>query len=78
MQRRSLEEHVAELGDSPTPAPGAPRDHINIRIPKTMVSGIILVLGLGTRMSDPYVYVVFWGSNQCPEGPSRSLWSQKP
>ena len=24
-----------------------------------MVSGIPLILGLGTRMSDPYVYVVF-------------------
>ena len=24
-----------------------------------MISGIPLVLGLGTRMSDPYVYVVF-------------------
>ena len=25
-----------------------------------MFSGIPLVLGLGTRRSDPYVYVVFW------------------
>ena len=25
-----------------------------------MVSGIPLILGLGTRMSDPSVYVVFW------------------
>ena len=38
----------------------APKDHINIRILPTMVSGIPLVLGLGTRMSDPYVYVAFW------------------
>ena len=27
----------------------------------TMTSGIPLVLGLRTRMSDPYVYVVFYG-----------------
>ena len=25
-----------------------------------MISGIPLKLGLGTRMSDPYGYVVFW------------------
>ena len=28
-----------------------------------MISGIPLILGLGTRMSDPYVYVVFWALN---------------
>ena len=38
----------------------APKDYINIRILRTMVSGIPLILGLGTRMSDPCVYVVFW------------------
>ena len=38
--------------------PRGPKDHINIRILRTMISGIIL--GLLTRMSDPYVYVVFW------------------
>ena len=41
-----------------------PKDHINIRIPQTMVSGIPLIMGLimglGTRMLDAYVYVVFW------------------
>ena len=35
-----------------------PRDHINRRILQTMISGILLVLGLGTRMSDPSVYIV--------------------
>ena len=38
----------------------APKDHINIRILQTMISGFPLKLGLGTRMSDPCVYVVFW------------------
>ena len=27
---------------------------------QNMISGIPLILGLGTRMSDPHVYVVFW------------------
>ena len=31
----------------------ATRDHLNTRIPQTLVSGIPLILGLGTRMSDP-------------------------
>ena len=31
-----------------------------------MVSGIPLILGLGTRMSDPYVYVVFWPLTEAP------------
>ena len=35
----------------------APNDHMNIRILHTMSSGIPPILGLGTRMSDPYVYV---------------------
>ena len=30
-----------------------PKDHTNIRIVQTMISGIPLMLGLGTRMSDP-------------------------
>ena len=30
-----------------------PKDHINIRILQTRVSGIPLILGLGTEMSDP-------------------------
>ena len=36
----------------------APKDHKNIRILPNMVSGIPLILVLGTRMYDPYVYVV--------------------
>ena len=36
-----------------------PRDHINIRILQITVSGIPLVLGLGTRRQDPCVYTVF-------------------
>ena len=31
------------------------KDHINIRILESMVSDIPLTVGLGTRMSDPYV-----------------------
>ena len=38
----------------------APKDQTNIRILQTVISGIPLILGLGTKMSDPYVYVVFW------------------
>ena len=34
--------------------------HINIRILQTIISGILLILGVATRMSDPCVYVVFW------------------
>ena len=37
-----------------------PTDHLNIRILQNCISGIPLVLNLGTGMSDPYVYVVFW------------------
>ena len=37
-----------------------PKDHINIRTLQTLISGIPLILGLGTRVSDPYVYVVSW------------------
>ena len=36
------------------------RSSINIRILQVIVSGIPSVLGLGTRMQDPYVYVAFW------------------
>ena len=31
---------------------------MNIRILRNSISGMPFVLGLGTRMSDPYVYVV--------------------
>ena len=34
---------------------GGPKDHINVRILQTMVSGIPLVEGPGTGMQDPYV-----------------------
>ena len=34
--------------------------YINIRILQNMISGSPLIWGLGTRMSDPYVYVVLW------------------
>ena len=37
-----------------------PKDHINIRILETMIFGIPHSLGLGPRMSDPDVYVIFW------------------
>ena len=32
---------------------------MSIRILQTMISILTLFLGLGTRMQDPYVYVVF-------------------
>ena len=35
--------------------------YINIRILQTLASGLANVLGLRTRMSDPYVYVVVGG-----------------
>ena len=41
-----------------------PTDHINLGILQTMSSGIPLMFGLGTRMSDPHVYVVFWAPRQ--------------
>ena len=34
--------------------------YIDIRILQSMISGISLILCLGTRMADPYVAVVFW------------------
>ena len=34
--------------------------YTNIRILLIMVSGIPLILGLGTKMSDPHVSVLFW------------------
>ena len=36
------------------------KDHINTRILETMISGIPVIVGLGTRLSDPYVCVGFW------------------
>ena len=40
--------------------------HINTRILQTIVSGIPLVLGLGTRTQDPNVYVDFLGAPNQP------------
>ena len=45
------------LGVQSTQISRAPKDHPNIRILPTMVSGIPLVLVLGSGMCDPYVYV---------------------
>ena len=36
-----------------------PKDHINTRSLQTMISGIPLMLGLGTGISNPHVYAVF-------------------
>ena len=53
---------------------GPNKDHINKRILQTMISDILVILGLGTRMSDPYVYVVFWAPN-CRNGSgTEPLW----
>ena len=41
------------LADRKSPEPpevGPPKDHINIRILPSLISGIPLILGLGTRM----------------------------
>ena len=43
----------------------APRDHINTRLLRSTVSSIPLVLGLFTRIQDPYVYVVWKGPECC-------------
>ena len=39
---------------------------MNIRILQPLISGIPHVLGLGTRMSDPHVFVVFWAPKLYP------------
>ena len=36
------------------------KDHINIRILQHIMSGIPLILGLGTRVPDPYAYIVLY------------------
>ena len=62
--KRRQKWHFRNLDTVPgTSATRGPKDHINIRILQTMISGIPLILGLGTRMSDPYVYVVLWAPN---------------
>ena len=42
----------------PTRNARAPEDHVNKRILQTTISGISLVLGLGTRMMDPFMFVL--------------------
>ena len=37
-----------------------PEDHVNIRVLQHLISGIPFILGLGARMSDSYLDVVFW------------------
>ena len=46
--------------------------YINIRILQTMVSRSPLRMALGTRMRNPYVYVVFW-----PEKHAKSFWNTR-
>ena len=41
---------------------GAPKDLLSITVLQNVVSGIPLVLNLGTRMSDPYVNIILKGS----------------
>ena len=55
----------------------APKDHINIRILPTMISGIPLLLAPGTRMRYPYVHVVF-GPLKVPASPLKgtSNWGR--
>ena len=61
------------------PESRAPRDHIKMRILQSMVSGIPLILGLGTRVSDPCVSVVFWGPmNREPYGEWAGLGGPRP
>ena len=49
-----------------SPGSRGPKDHMNSRILRTIVSGISLVLGPRTGRQDPYVYVVFGAAEQCP------------
>ena len=41
-----------------------PRQRVRPQTLQTMVSGTRLIWGLGTRMSDPYVYVAFWAPRE--------------
>ena len=61
----SDKESVLGQTGSVEPLSGLPKDvdrdskgHINIRILPTMISGTPLILGLGTRMRDPYSYII--------------------
>ena len=48
-----------QTSQSPTRLRG-PTGHINIRILPTMVSGIPIILGLGTGMQDPCVFTLLY------------------
>ena len=45
-----------------------PKGRANIRILQTMANKIPVVLGLRTRLSDPFVYAVFWKSDNPAAG----------
>ena len=45
----------------------APEDHLGNRILQNRISGIPPKMGLGTRMSDPDVYVVVWAATHSAE-----------
>ena len=73
----TLDKEAPEAGDSTSfdPTKGlqelprgatsrTPKGQINTGILQTMIYGISLRLVLGTRMPDPYVYVVFWAPNK--------------
>ena len=44
--------------------------------PETTLSGIPLILGLQTRMSDPYVHVVFWALTPGPQSTPSSNFEE--
>ena len=46
----------------------APKNHMSIQMLQTTISGLPLALGLGTRMSDPCVYEVFWAHDSWNPG----------
>ena len=49
-----------------------PADFINMRILQNMISGISLILGLGTSKRDPYSCVAFWAPASASLRPSRA------
>ena len=53
----------------------APKDHINMGTLHNMISGVPPSIGPGTRMSDPYVFVVFWAPIQLVLGLVSLWWS---
>ena len=65
---RSFQPRAVTYISTPGPSkPRGPKDHVTVGILETMVSGIPLVLGLGTRLADPCVDKVFGA----PIGPRR-------